>query len=92
MGAASGSSLADECLGKDVSLLRDRPPLLRLSYGPIRNGEQLSDGLITSALDFIMDFIRAPGERSSSHEPSSEKGFVSRAFPHAPMLKEIDLR
>ncbi|GIY19012.1 hypothetical protein CDAR_227821 [Caerostris darwini] len=45
-------------------LISEGPPIpspfpLRLSHGPIRNGEQLSDGLITSALDFIMDFFVA---------------------------------
>ncbi|GIY24316.1 hypothetical protein CDAR_163791 [Caerostris darwini] len=108
MGAALGSFLADEWLGKDVSLLRDRPspsPSLCLSYGPIRNEVQLSDGLITSALDVIMDFFVADqsrkmdgnrisyhGNRISSAEPQSEKRFVSQVFPHAPLLKEINSR
>ncbi|GIY50936.1 hypothetical protein CDAR_211981 [Caerostris darwini] len=90
MGAALGSFLADEWL-EGRCLISEGPPIpsppLCLSHGPIKSVEQLSDGLITSALDFNMDFYVAD---QSIHR--KRELFREHLSPHAPMLKEIDAR
>ncbi|GIX83362.1 hypothetical protein CEXT_75421 [Caerostris extrusa] len=69
-------------------LIAEGPPIpspVCLSYGPIRNVEQLSEG---TSLSTSLWQIREPGNRSSSAELQSEKGIFREHFLMFQCLKK----
>ncbi|GIX83364.1 hypothetical protein CEXT_75431 [Caerostris extrusa] len=67
-------------------------PLSVRVMGPLGMGSNCPTGSLPPLSTSSWTFLCALGKRSSSLEPPSEKGIVSRAFPRAPVLKEIDSR